>query len=75
MKATLEFELPDENESFLTAVYADITQRCIDELRENIRTRLKHGAEPDRDFVEKIYQGLMNISHYNEKTICTIMDF
>lgn len=64
MKATLNFDLPEDKDLFLTAVHSDTTKSDIEDLRNDVRSRLKHGPEPDREFVEEIYQTLLDIVPY-----------
>lgn len=61
MKARLEFNLPDEHAEFMAAVHSDTTKLAVEDLRDKIRARLKHGPEPDNDFVEEIYRELLEI--------------
>lgn len=64
MKAILEFNLPEDSAAFMAAVKAEDTKIAVEDLRNDVRSRLKHGPEPDRDFVEEIYQTLLNIAPY-----------
>ena len=64
MKATLEFDLPEDEEGLRAALAsADIVSDLRD-LRNKVRSRLKHGPEPDREFVEAIYHELIEILPY-----------
>lgn len=44
MKATLEFELPEDQTEHLTAVHAGALFAVVDEFFEAIRTKLNHDA-------------------------------
>lgn len=61
MKTILEFNLPEDKDLLLTAVHSDTTKAAVEDLRDEVRSRLKHGPEPGRDFVEEIYQTLLDI--------------
>lgn len=55
MKAIIEFDLPEENEEFLTAVHATAFSSTLHEIDNMIRSHLKHGEpltmESIRDFL------------------------
>lgn len=62
MKATLEFDLPDDHWNFKAASEATDTLSGLLDLRNKVRLRLKHGPEPDNAFVEEIYQDLIELT-------------
>lgn len=62
MKATLEFDLPSEHPDFMAAAEATETLSGLHDLRNKVRSRLKHGPTPDNNFVEEIYQDLIELT-------------
>lgn len=64
MKARLEFNLPDERDEFIAAIHAHTTKSDIEDLRNHVRARLKHGPEPDRQFLEEVYSQILEITPY-----------
>lgn len=62
VKATLEFDLPDDQWHFKAATEATDTLSGLLDLRDKVRSRLKHGPEPDTEFVEEIYQELIELT-------------
>lgn len=64
VKATLEFGLPEDEEDLKAAIAAPDIMSGLRDLRDQVRSRLKYGPEPDRDFVEEVYQQLQEIAPY-----------
>lgn len=62
MKATLEFNLPDDEWEFKAAVESREVMSGLLDLSNQVRSRLKHGPEPDTEFVEQIYQQLLELT-------------
>lgn len=56
MKAILEYSLPDDEWAFRVAVESSEVMSGLLDLRNRVRSRLKHGPEPDTAFVEEIHQ-------------------
>lgn len=49
MKATLKFNLPDENTEFQQASHAGELARAVDEIQERVRRRAQHGENVTED--------------------------
>jgi len=64
MKATIEFNLPDDEEALKNALAATDIVSDLLVIRNQVRLRLKHGPEPDREFVEHVYEQLLEILPY-----------
>ena len=62
MKAILKFDLPTEHSDFMAAVEATETLSGLHDLRNKVRSRLKHGPAPDEAFVDEIYQDLIDLT-------------
>ena len=45
MKATLQFELPDERDEHIRAVHAAAAWACLDDLDNTLRNAVKYGHE------------------------------
>lgn len=54
MKATLEFNLPEENEEFEMKINAGKYYCALEDLREFLRSKLKHGDLPPE--TEAVYE-------------------
>lgn len=61
VKATLEFNLPEDEEALKCALAATDIMSDLRDIRNEVRLRLKHGPEPDTEFVEHVYQQLLEI--------------
>ena len=63
MKATLEFNLPEEQSSFKIASDACALYSCLHECHERLRTYIKHGNpddEPPMDVLIEV-RGMLSI--------------
>lgn len=49
MKATLEFNLPDEHAEYQQAAHAGDLVRVVDEIQERVRRRSQHGENVTED--------------------------
>lgn len=52
MKATLEFNLPEEQEEFKTAAKAGETMSVVEDVLNYIRSRLKYANLPETSIAE-----------------------
>lgn len=59
MKATLEFNLPDENTEFQQASHAGELARAVDEIQERVRRRRDSGiSEDEQKFLSDLIEYL-----------------
>ena len=49
MRATLEFQLPDERDEYIRAVHAADAWATLDDIDQELRRILKYGSEITRD--------------------------
>ena len=69
MKGILEFNLPEENDEFQTAVHAGDYRGIIEDILNKTRNDLKHGSltKTTQDYLDKlrdeIYESLSGIPH------------
>jgi|DEB0MinimDraft_10_1074344.scaffolds.fasta_scaffold35988_3 hypothetical protein len=55
MKATLEFNLPEENEEHLNALQGSIWQAVLFDIDQELRSTVKHDdSQRDADYAQKI---------------------
>ena len=59
-KATLSFNLPEENFDFKAATAGADSYSLLEELRETIRNHLKHGGREDVDVLDAVYERICN---------------
>ena len=60
MKATLEYNLPEEEYNHLVAVHSIELIRCIEEIDSYLRNVQKHGIEQDLENVVDAVRSLCN---------------
>ncbi len=60
MKATLEFQLPDEREEHIRAVHAGDAWATLDDIDQELRRILKYGSEITRDQLAKTIRTQIN---------------
>lgn len=63
MKGKLEFDLPEERESFELAVHASLAYGCIEDFRNYLRSKLKYEQLTDEQyhFYESVQDEFYNI--------------
>lgn len=60
MKATLEFQLPDEREEHIRAVHAADAWATLDDIDQELRRILKYGSEITRDQLAETIRAQIN---------------
>lgn len=60
MKATLEFQLPDEREEHIRAVHAADAWATLDDIDQELRRILKYGSEISRDQLAETIRAQIN---------------
>lgn len=58
MKATLKFNLPDEDEFYYNAIHATDYRIALTEIREMLRSKVKHGHnyENTEQALQEVYE-------------------
>jgi DNA-binding IclR family transcriptional regulator len=60
MKATLEFQLPEEREEHIRAVHAADAWATLDDIDQELRRILKYGSEITRDQLAEAIRSQIN---------------
>ena len=60
MRATLEFQLPDEREEHIRAVHAADAWATLDDIDQELRRILKYGSEITRDQLAETIRAQIN---------------
>ena len=60
MKATIEFQLPDEREEHIRAVHAADAWATLDDIDQELRRILKYGSEITRDQLAETIRAQIN---------------
>jgi hypothetical protein len=54
MKAILEFNLPEDKQEHLQAVNSNLAWSALDEIKNHVRSHLKHGLELKLELINNI---------------------
>lgn len=65
MQATLKFSLPDEDSDHYDAIHGPDYRHALDEIREMLRSRVKHGHnyESTEQALQEIYEFVCSSIH------------